>query len=427
MSLLLFAGALALSSSTLPAAETPLTLAGAQQLAVAHSRQLSAQDMAITASREMAAAAAQLPDPVLTFGLDNLPANGPDQFSVTRDFMTMRRIGLTQEMTRSDKRQLRAEHYHRTAEKSLAEKAIAVAAILRDTALAWLDRYYLEQMAAVIAEQTSQAQREIQAAESAYRAGRGTQADVFAARNAMATANDRASEIQSRIRNAQTMLARWTGSHVEIPLAGTPAIDSIRLDPAALDTQLTHHPQIAVLTRQEEIAAAEAKLTQASKKADWSVGVAFQQRGPAYSNMISVGVSLPLQWDQKNRQDRELASKLALVEQAKAERDEVLRNHVAETRSMLTEWENKRERHARYESELLPLANDRTQALVTAYRGGKASLPELLAARRNEIEVRLQALQLQMDTARLWAQLNFLFPDDSVMPHPSQTMHRESQ
>jgi hypothetical protein len=31
-------------------------------------------------------------------------------------------------------------------------------------------------------------------------------------------------------------------------------------------------------------------------------------------------------------------------------------------------------------------------------------------ARRSEIDVRLQALQLGQETDRLWAQLNFLFP-----------------
>jgi len=36
-------------------------------------------------------------------------------------------------------------------------------------------------------------------------------------------------------------------------------------------------------------------------------------------------------------------------------------------------------------------------------------------ARRNEIEVRMQAVQLEMDAARLWAQLNFLFPDSAGM------------
>jgi len=78
---------------------------------------------------------------------------------------------------------------------------------------------------------------------------------------------------------------------------------------------------------------------------------------------------------------------------------------------MIHEWENLRERRARYQRELLPLAAQRTQAVLTAYRGARASLAEVLSARRNDIDVRIQALQLEMDQARLWAQLNFLLPD----------------
>ncbi|HEX7635738.1 MAG TPA: TolC family protein, partial [Noviherbaspirillum sp.] len=164
-----------------------LPLAEAQQLAIQRSRQLPAQDAAVAASRQMAVAAGQLPDPVLKLGVDNLPVNGPDRFSVSSDFMTMRRIGVMQEFTRADKRQLRADRFEREAEKTLAEKDKTIAAIERDTALAWLDRYYAEVMAAVIAEQGTQARLEIQAAESAYRAGRGSQADIFAARSALAS------------------------------------------------------------------------------------------------------------------------------------------------------------------------------------------------------------------------------------------------
>lgn len=143
--------------------------------------------------------------------------------------------------------------------------------------------------------------------------------------------------------------------------------------------------------------------------------------------MVSVGVSLPFQWDQKNRQDRELSSKLAMVEKAKAERDEMLRAHVAETKAMIDEWQTELERIARYEHELIPLAAERTQATMAAYRGGKSSLSELLSARRNELDMRLQALQLQSDTARLWAQLNFLFPAEVSGIHSAQSMNKDIQ
>ena len=387
-----------------------LSLAAAQRLAVERSRQITAQDAAVTASREMAVAAGQLPDPVLKIGVDNLPVSGPDRGSLTADFMTMRRIGVMQEITRSDKRAFRAERYQLEADKELAEKDKTIADVERETAIAWLGRYYAEGMASVIASQRDQAQREREAADAAYRAGRGSQADVLSARAAVAQFDDRVDDAARRVRSAKITLARWIGDAAAQPLSGQPAIDTIRLDPASLDTQLAHHPEIAVLNKQADVAAMEVKLAEANRKSDWTVEVGYAQRGPGYSNMISFGVSVPLQWDQKNRQDRELAARLAIADQARAERDEMLRAHVAETRVRVAEWQTGRERLARYSRELIPLAQERSEATLAAYRGGKATLADVLAARRGELDVRLSGLQLEADTAQLWAQLNFLFP-----------------
>ena len=402
---------LLVAPAALCAAEASLSLPEAQRIAAERSRQLVAQDSAVLASREMAVVAGQLPDPSLKFGIENLPVNGSDAFSTTADFMTMRRIGVMQEFTRGEKRQLRAERFEREAERGLAEKTATLATIQRDTALAWLDRYYAEAAAAILSEQTREARLEIEAADTAYRSGRGSQADVYTARSALVALEDRVSEVGRRIRNAKTALARWVGEAADGPLSGKPAIDAIRLDTRSLDTELAHHPQITVLSKQEAIAETEARLARANKQADWGLEVMYSQRGSAYSNMVSVGVSIPLQWDQKNRQDREVAAKLATLEQARAQREDMLRAHIAEVRAMVNEWENARERRARYERDLVPLSKDRTQAALTAYRGGKGGLMDVLGARRNEIDVRMQTLQLEAETARLWAQLNFLLPN----------------
>ncbi len=401
----------ALALVVLSAHAESLSLQDALRRAVERSRQVAAQDSAVAASREMAVAAGQLPDPVLKLGVDNLPVNGPDQFSLTRDFMTMRRIGVMQELTRGEKRELRAQRFDREAEKSVVEKSATVAAIQRDTALAWLDRYYAEAMARVIDEQVEQVRREIVAAEGAYRGGRGNQADVFAAHSTLAGLEDRASEFRSRIRVAKTNLARWIGDGADAPLAQLPAIDTIRLDTEALEVHLASHPEIVTLAKQEEIAATEARLAQASRNPDWTVEVAYQQRGPEFSNMVSFGVSIPFPWDRANRQDREVASKLAMAEQVRAQREEMLQAHVGEVRAMIAEWQNGRERLARYERDLVPLARERARAAFAAYQGGKTTISDLLLARRNENDVRMQAVQLEMETARLWAKLNFLIPD----------------
>ena len=395
------------------AAETPLTLAEAQRRALERSTQLRARQWATDAAREMAIAAGQLPDPVAKLQINNLPINGEDAWSLTQDFMTMRSVGLMQEITRAEKRAARAQRFESEADRSTAERLAEVAAIRRDTALAWLDRYYAEAMSAVIAEQGAAARTEIDAAEGAYRAGRGSLGEILAARSTLAGLDDRASELARRVSAAKIALARWVGD-AGAPLAGKPEVDTVRLDTGTLDADIRHHPQIAVLDRREALAAAEVRLAQAARQADWSVEVMYSQRGPAYSNMISVGVSVPLQWDRGQRQDREIASRLAMLEEVRAEREDVLRAHAAEVRAMLVEWESDRERRMRYERELLPLAVERTQALLGAYRGSKATLTDVLMARRNEIDVRMQALQLEWDSARLWAQLNFLSADDGA-------------
>jgi outer membrane protein TolC len=385
-----------------------LTLEAAQQLALGQSRKLAAQDASIAASREMAVAAGQLPDPVLKAGIDNLPVSGPDRFSLSSDFMTMRRIGVMQELPGAAKRQLRAGRFERAADKAGAEKALAAAAIGRDTALAWLDLYFASAMAQVVREQGGEAELELRAAEGAYKGGRGSQADLFAARGALVMLQDRASETGRRVQSARIALARWVGPGADMALADLPDLEHVRLDAASLGSQLAHHPQIAVLDREQDVARSEVRLAEANRKSDWSVEVAFQQRGSAYSNMLSVGLSVPLQWDRANRQDRELAARLALAEQARGERDDALRAHIAETSIMLVDWQSGRERLLRYRGELIPLAAGRTAAALAAYRGGKSALAEVLAARRNELDVRLQALQLDADAAKLWAQLNFM-------------------
>lgn len=407
----------ALALVACPAFAQALSLEEAQRSAVERSHQLKAQNSVISATREMAVAAGQLPDPALRLGVENLPVDGPDRFNLNRDFMTMRRIGVMQEFTRGEKRQLRAERFDRESERALAEKAATLAMIQRDTALAWLERYYAEALAGVVAAQVGEARLEIEAVDAAYRAGRGNQADALAARLALAALEDRLSESERRIRTAKTALNRWVGEAAAAPLGGKPDIDAIRLDPRALEAELSDHPQIAVLSRQSDLAASEAKLARANRNADWSVEVAYSQRGSAYSNMLSFGVSIPLQWDQARRQDRELAAKLALADEAKDRREEALRAHVGEVRAQIQEWESLRERRTRYERVIVPLAKDRTRSALSAYRGAKAGLADVLAARRNEIDVQMQALQLESENARLWAQLSFLSPDPGVMPH----------
>jgi outer membrane protein TolC len=409
------AAALMVAVASAARAADPLTLIEAQRIAVNRSQQLVAQVALSAAAREQAVAAGQLPDPVLKFGVDNLPVNGSDRGSLTRDFMTMRRIGVMQEITRSEKRQLRTERFERDAQRLQAQRLLTLANLQRDTALAWLDRYYIQAMRELVQQQVDESRLQVQAADSAFRTARGSQADVFAARSAVIQLEDRLGEIDRQSRNAGLMLARWVGaSDAERPLSGSPPWQTTPLQSGISSEHLKQHPDLLALSAEVAAAHTDARLAQANKQADWSVEASYAQRGPAYSNMVSIGVSIPLQWDRQNRQDRELAAKLAMVDEARARYEDTLRNHEAEVRGWLNDWQAGKDRLARYRNELLPTARQRTEAALTSYRTGRSDLASALAARRDEIETRAQTLTLEMETARAWARLNFLVPENSM-------------
>jgi outer membrane protein TolC len=419
---------LALASAASWAAEGTLSLAEAQRLAVERSRNITAQTLGIDAARSMAQAAGQLPDPVLILAVENLPitketaleepahptaakfanTNSGNRFSVTRDNMTMRRIGLMQEWTRGEKRELRAERYQAEARKGEAEIEAARATIRRDTAIAWMDTWHAEAMAAAIAEQRVRGLQEAQLAEADYRAGRGSQGDLLMARASLAMLDDRAAELERKVKVARTMLARWAGAEGARALGARPDFAGLRLDTHHLEVDLGKHPQIQVLERQQDIATAEARLASVASKPDITTELSYQVRGSQFGDMVSFEVRMPLPWDTGSRQDREVRARQAMADQAAALRDEALREHVAEVRNMLHEWESNRARIARYEREIVPLASARAEATLAAFRGAKANASDVLAARRAELEARLQQLQLESETARLWAQLNFL-------------------
>jgi outer membrane protein TolC len=391
-----------------------LMLSAALRTAIDRSQQVVAADAALAALAEAAVAAGQLPDPVLTLAAENVPLAGPDRFSLTRDFMTMRRIGVMQEITRGEKRSLRVERVQQDAKRLQAERRQTIARIERETALAWIDRRYGEATVQLLQQQLQEAQLQIEGAELAFRTGRGSQADVFAGRAAAASLRDKLRLAQRQSEAARLVLARWTGAEAAaVPVAGeVPWKDA----PAGIVVlqQLEALPAIALL--QAELAAAETELrqAQASLRPDVTVEAAYQRRGPAFPDMFSIGVTIPLPIARAQRQDREVAAKLAALDAARARLLDAQAAEEAALRVALNEWGTGRERLERLREELLPAARNRTQAALAAYAAASGDLAIVLAARRDELEARMQILSLEMETARSWARSNFVVPQDAT-------------
>jgi outer membrane protein, heavy metal efflux system len=399
------------------AADEPLSLSAAINAALARSRSLEASAAAAQGAREMAVAAAQRPDPVLRLSLDNLPVDGPERFSVTRDFMTMRSVSITQTLPNSSKRQARRERFEREADAALSERDRRIALLRVEVAQAWLERHMQEQRIGLLQAQVAEARLLVQTTESAVRGGKATLNDAVGARELLAQLEQSVIGATADRAEARLWLARLIGGASDQPLADPPPL---RQRPAALSepTLAERLPDIAALQSRERAARAEAELARQELDPDWSVEFMFSQRGRQFSNMASVAVSVPLQWDRPQRQERELAVRLSRVDELQAEREEQTRERLLQVQRWQEQWRSGLDRLDFLDTRRVPLSAQRVDAALAAYRGGREGLGPVLQARRAVLDLALERLLLERQTAGAWAQLEYLLTDNHTGVKP---------
>ncbi|HEX4916642.1 MAG TPA: TolC family protein [Limnobacter sp.] len=392
-----------------PAPNT-LTLAQALLLAQQRSEALRAQDEAVRAAQSQSVAAFELPDPMLMLEVSNIPVNGPDQFSLAADFMTMRGVGVSQTFTREGKRLAQVDVFNKSAEFEQTRKWLALSQLRTGTAQAFLDQVYLQAMLGLLKAQRSELALQIEAADALYRSGKGSQIDLFAARTELGMLDVRIQDTLAQLDNAGAELQRWVGDIGPFSVDGAVDLSRSRLQGVDLSAHLTQHPEVLALDKLAQQFQAQAQLKEQEKTADWTLSVMYAGRGPAFSEMLTLGASRPLFVDEGNRQDQAVVAAQAMVAKAQAERLEMLRMQVLEARRWQQTWTSNLKRLRDFNQSLIPLTQQRTQAALAAYRGNVGSLNDVLAARRMEIDMRMEKLRIEMETARIWAQLEYLIP-----------------
>ena len=210
---------LALSPAVAAAA---LSLDDTTRLAREQAPSLLAQQQQVAGSEAARQAAGSLPVPRLTLGVGNRPLGGADRFSLTRDFMTMQRIGLVQEVPNRAKRAAREVGAQARIERDRAMLVVAERAVTREASLAWLAVHFAERRAAQLVALVDE-NRLLQDTLAARIAnGKAMPADrTMAQQEALALA-DRHDDVARDIARARAGLRRWVGERAAEPLAGEP-------------------------------------------------------------------------------------------------------------------------------------------------------------------------------------------------------------
>ncbi|MFL6623212.1 MAG: TolC family protein [Sulfurifustis sp.] len=391
-------------------AAAALSFADAVASAEARAPELTARRNAVESAETARDAADKLPDPKLVLGLDNVPVEGPDRWSLDRDFMTMRRIGFMQEVPNAAKRRARADAAEAMAERERALLTLDRRTVRRDAATAWLARYYLERRLALLDDLDRETQTLIATAQARLRSGQGMPADATMARFEAAMLADRRDDLMRDLARAKAALARFVGDAGNDPLAGDPPV--FRIDTDHLRRQLHQHPELAVYEPMAAQAAAETREAQATKRPDWAVELAYQKRGEAFGDMASLQFTFDLPIFTGSRQNLRIAAKLKEQERIASEQEAMRRKHAEELEAWLADYAAVSQKLARTRDTFLPLAQEKADLVLAAYRASKVDITQVLTARRELIEARIKAIELDAEQSAIAAKLVYLYAEN---------------
>lgn len=390
-------------------AAAPLSLESALQMAVQRSEAARAGRASVLSATETSRAAGQLPDPVLRVGIDNLPITGADRFSTTRDSMTMKRIGISQEWVSPAKRAARQAAAEAAIEREAVQAQVAIAHTRLQTALAYLDALYAAEALELTTRMEHHAHEELEAARARLASATGGSQEVLSLAGAKGSAEDASAELRQTQSTARLALQRWVGvmpdALAPVPHAPLPSEEAY----------VAGHPSVAAMRRDLELAKRAATVAGTERQPNWTWELAYGQR-TGHSDMLSFGVGIPLPIAPGERQEREAAAKLALVEKAEADLAEATRAAAAEYRTLSSDARLVGQRIERYRVAVVIPAEQRTAAATAAYGSNQAGLVTLFEARHAEVEARRKILQLQRDLAKVQAQLAFRPLSSEVAP-----------
>jgi len=378
----------------------PLTLDQALEQAVQRSQPLRSARAATASAARQAEAAGQLPDPMLGVSIENLPATGTDRFRTTAESMTMKRVALSQEWVPADKRALRTAAATALARRQQAAAAVAAADARLQTALAYVDAFYASEALKLSVSGEEHSHEAVGTARARLAAGNGSAQDVLALSAAQGLAEDEAAEMRQQAAASGVNLARWIGGP-----AGELKTPILPTQPAE-QAYVESHPMVVAARRDLAVSQQDAAVAASNRKPNWTWEVAYGQR-TGMSDLVSIGVTIPLPVAAAARQDKETASKLALVEKAEADLVEAERTAQAEYRTLAGDVQRLAERIARIRSAVIEPARQRTEVATAAYRSNQASLAMVFEARHGELEAQRKVLMLQRDLAKAQAQMAF--------------------
>lgn len=392
--------------------EQLLTLAEALRLAADEQPSVAAFQSEAQAAEQAAVAARTLPDPSLTAGLQNYPVTGRTAFDPTRDDMTMFTVGFMREQVRRSRREADAARLRAEALVSRTGATAQELRVRRDVMIAWINAVEARAKQRLLARLVSDLIVNRQVITAGIPTGSSTPATALEAQAEVALAQAQLAEARGQEARARAEMRRWVGS-----AAARPVPDAIPAfaapDEVAMTPSLGDHPYVGVAEAQGEAARRQIDVARNERKPNLTWSVMYGLR-PRYDDMISAQVSIPLQINRRNFQDRRIAEASARADAARLRAEDARRELEGAWGTAQADYRSADAQLAVIDTQAVPSLEASFKAAEARYASGQGSLEVSLTLVRRYVEVTVQSLEQQGRRARAAAELAYLSQD--VLP-----------
>ncbi|MDH4047895.1 MAG: TolC family protein [Gammaproteobacteria bacterium] len=404
--------ALFVAFATMAAAQAqqaiPLTLAEAEDLALAAEPGQAALIAKAAALGEQAIVSEQLPDPTLRAGLANFPIQSG---GFTSEAMTQAQLIVRQAFPAGKSR----DASRRQFESMSLEMTDAAGARGRDVLMAtrrsWLESYYWRRAADIVAESRPFFSDLATITRSLYSVGSKTQYDVLRSELELSRLDDRLIDIERQQSGSRAALSEWIGEESRRPVAEK--LPSWNELPAlhVLHGNLLAHPAVTAADAGVAARLAGVEVAKEKFKPGWAIDLGYGFRGgylpsgEARSDMVSLSITMDLPVFRGNRQNRSLAAALSERRAAEGTREQLLRRLRSQIDTEYARWQDLSRRLQLYDERILGQAGAQAQAALLAYQSEAGDFADVMRGYIDDLNTRLDYERLQVERAQSYAVL----------------------
>lgn len=390
------------AAQEIPASGSVLTFEDALLLASGDQPSVTAYQSEAIASEQAAIAARSLPDPQLQLGVQDFPVTGHTAFSPTKDDFTMYNIGIMREQVRRSKREAAAAQLQAEAVVSREQASERNLQIRREVMIAWINAVEAAAKQRLLLRIIGDLRTGQKIMEAGVPTGASSPALALEAQAEVALAQAQLAEAKGNEAHARADLARWIGSAAQRPLPD--AVPNLSLPASMPMDRMEGHPHIRVAEAQEQAAERQVDVARTQRRPDISWSLMYSWR-PDFGDFVSAQVSIPLQINQKNLQDRKIAEAQARTDAAHLRVEDMRRELGGKYGDALADYQGA---DAQIDSLLkgaIPSLEASFKAAEARYQGGQGSLELPLNIVRRYVETNVELVEQEGKRARAAAEI----------------------